>query len=210
MGLTARTRARSSRVDEPAPRASAPGRRCTPARPPTPSDTTRAARRPSPSAGRVRSGSRTRTASRPACAPAAPTPGTGARRRHRRVHPTRHHAPLSPSNANRYAHACGRAERTTFGIVGSHCAVYSVGASYNFDGRGHSSIGLSFGVGTPGYSVGATGSTGDIGTGVGIDATCDSGLASVSAGTSGFGVGAAISFSTPRCDLQASGPVQLS
>lgn len=59
-----------------------------------------------------------------------------------------------------------------FGILASFVGV--------LERRARAAEGLSLGVGAPGWSVGATGSTGDIGTGLGVDGTCASGLSSVS------------------------------
>ncbi|WP_367616861.1 RHS repeat-associated core domain-containing protein [Curtobacterium flaccumfaciens] len=126
-------------------------------------------------------------------------------------------APLSPSNANRYAFAAldpingsDPLGRATFGVGAEGCYWVCLGVSYNWDTEGHSGLGFSVGAGNPGFSVSGTGSTSNFGNGFGVEGKCSSGPASVGVSSDGgFGVGAGSSFSSPHCSVSGTASWQL-
>ncbi len=127
-------------------------------------------------------------------------------------------AALSPSNGNRYAFAASDAinsadptGRAQVGVGVQGCYVVCLGVSVSVDESGSIGLGGSLGLGSPGVSGSVTAASGDVGTGVGLEATCAAGPASVSANTSG-GVAASVgtSYSTPGCSGAVTGSVALS
>lgn len=126
-------------------------------------------------------------------------------------------APLSPSNANRYAYAgddpinsidpSGRFAFTG-GVTGCYYACLSLGVE--FDPQGNVALTGGFGVGSPGVSASGGATSGDVGTGHGASASCSLGIGSASVSESGdVSASFGSSYSTGFCAAEYGGSVQI-
>ncbi|WP_182066907.1 RHS repeat-associated core domain-containing protein [Curtobacterium sp. ME12] len=127
-------------------------------------------------------------------------------------------APLSPSNANRYAYAgldpinsSDSSGRSTIGVGVQGCYWICGGVTYSVDSSGHTGLTFSLGAGNPGVGGSVSSSTGNVGTGFGGDVSCSAGYGSISADTGGnVGGSVGTGYSTPFCSASVSQSFQLS
>jgi RHS repeat-associated protein len=97
------------------------------------------------------------------------------------------------------------------GVSGTFCYFACLSIGVSTDSKGHTALTGGLGVGNPGVSGSVSASSGNVGTGLGAEASCSYGPASVGVDNNGNVSGSlGTSVSTGECSAQATGALQIS